>query len=137
LLRLWLLRFAGVSKTKEASKIGTLENPSALGANPDLPGFTQKNLDVHFGGGGYSDHSGDYPEFTKEQYAQRAQELVRSPVGGNVVGYLATKGNYKGSVIRYDTVTEDWVRSGKVGIRTMFKPSEKMVYFELIRGYET
>ena len=74
---------------------------------------------------------------TKEQYAQRAHNLVRSPTSDTVDGYFATKGRYAGSVVRYDRNTGDWVRGGKVGIRTMFKPEEKVVYFEKIRGYET
>ena len=109
---------------------------SATGANSDLPGFTAENLDAHFGGGGDSDHSDQYPGFTKEQYAQRAHDLVRSPVGGNIDGYIAAKGRYKDTIVRFDVNTGDWVRSGKLGIRTMFKPAEGALYFEKIKGYE-
>jgi len=117
--------------------VGTLDNPSALGANPDLPGFTPDNLNAHFGGGGDSDHSDQYPGLTKEQYAQRAHDLVRSPVVGNIDGYLATKGRYEDTIVRYDNTTGDWVRSGKFGIRTMFRPTDGAAYFKKIREYET
>jgi hypothetical protein len=110
---------------------------SATGANPNLPGFTQKNLDKHWGSGGKHDHSKQYPNFTKEQYAQRAHDLVRSPVGEGVEGYAATHGKFKGSVVRYDTSTNDWVRATSNGITTMFKPRNNSAYFEHIAGMET
>ena len=64
---------------EDVNSTGTIGNPSATGANPNLPGFSAKNLDDHWTGG-KSDHSEVYSGFTKEQYAQRAIDLVRSPV---------------------------------------------------------
>ena len=110
---------------------------SATGANPNLPGFSQKNLDNHFGSGLPSDHSAQYVGLTKEQYAQRAVELARSPVGEGVEGYVATYVRFKGSVVRYDTSSNDWVRVAPNGIATMFKPEDSARYFELINQIET
>ena len=92
-------------------EVGTLENPSATGTNPDIPEFSDKNLNRHFGSGLGSDHSGQYPGFTKEQYAQRAIELARKPVCNGIKGYKSTKGKYTGSIVRYDMLTNDWVRA--------------------------
>ncbi|MCL2189507.1 MAG: hypothetical protein FWC16_11415 [Defluviitaleaceae bacterium] len=110
---------------------------SATGANYDLPGFSPSNLDIHFGGGGSSDHCNQYPNISKVQYARLAHELVRKPVGGNIVGYVATKGRNIGSVVRYDKITNDWVRGSHIEIFTMFKPDDKMEYYEKIKSYET
>ena len=101
-------------------------NNSATDANLHLPGFTQKNLDKHFGSGFASDHLKQYPGFTKEQYAQRAHDLVRSAVGDNVLGYKVANGN----IVRFDESTNDFVKGGNSGIRTMFKPDEGTQYFE-------
>ena len=59
---------------------------NASGSNLDLLGFSQKNLDKHFGSGLESDHSDQYPNFTKEQYAQRALDLAQSAVGDGIEG---------------------------------------------------
>ena len=99
---------------------------SAIGANPDLPGFTSKNLEKHFGSGFNSDHSLQYPGFTKEQYAQRAHNLVKSEVCGNILGYKATNG----AIVRFDESTNDFVKGTSTGIKTMFKPDEGTQYFE-------
>lgn len=107
------------------AEIGTLDNPSPMGANPELPGFTAKNLAKHWAGG-ESDHSEDYPGFTKEQYAQRALELARSPVSDHVLGYRAANGD----IVRFDESTNDFVKSSKTGIKTMFKPNGRTRYFE-------
>jgi len=110
---------------------------SETGSNPKLPGFTEENLDRHFGSGGKSEHSQDYPEYTKEQYAQRALELIRSPVGNGIEGYKSTRGKSKGSIVRYDTSTGDWVRGWATGIATMFKPADGASYFERKNEAET
>ena len=98
----------------------------AIGENPDLPGFTNKNLDEHFGSGGKHDHSKQYPDFTKEQYAARAEELSRSSVSEHILGYRCKKGR----VVRFDESTNDFVKVGRHGIMTMFKPDEGTRYFE-------
>ena len=108
---------------------------SATGANPTLPGFTPKALDDHWIGG-KSDHSSEYTGFTKEQYAERALKLARSATDDNIEGYIATKGDYPGSIVRYNKATNDWVRAfPKTGISTMFKP-KRDGYFEFIKNKE-
>lgn len=98
---------------------------SALGENKFECGFTPENLDRHWGG--VSDHSEEYPEFTKEQYGQRALELVQSAADGkNILGYKLSDG----TVVRYDVKTYDFVKGHpKYEIYTMFKPSSKSNYF--------
>jgi len=99
-------------------------NLSSTEANPTIPPMTQKNLDDHWGG--KSDHSDEYEGWTREQYSERATELARSATDENILGYKATDG----SIIRYDKLTNDFVKSGNTGIRTMFKPKRKEVYFK-------
>lgn len=101
---------------------------SATGANRFEKGFSEKNLEKHFGSGGKSDHSAQYPELTQEQYARRALELVQSPADGkNILGYA----NKDGAVVRYDTRTNDFVKGyPQTGIATMFKPSRGRTYFD-------
>ena len=104
--------------------IGTLNNPSALGANPDLPGFTVSNLNNHWVGG-KSDHSKDYSGYTKDQYAKRAHDLVRSKAEGNILGYKAAND----AVVRYDKDANDFVKGMPSGIKSMFKPKRGVPYF--------
>ena len=55
-----------------------------------------------------------------------------------IEGYEATKGSKKGSIVRYNKVTNDWVRAfPETGVATMFKPVDKARYFERIRKIET
>ncbi len=96
---------------------------SATGANPTIPGMTQKALDAHWGG--MRDHSDQYPSFTREQYAERARALVRSPVGSNIDGYKAVNG----AIVRYDKVTNDFVKAFNTGVATMYKPEDGEAYF--------
>ena len=99
---------------------------SSTGANPDLPGFTPKNLDKHFGSGFDSDHCFQYPYFSKQAYAQRAHDLIRSAVSENVLGYKALNGD----IVRFDESTNDFVKGSHKGIKTMFQPDEGTRYFE-------
>ena len=101
----------------------TSENTSAARANPHLKPMAQQNLDAHWGG--KSDHSSEYPDYAKEQYANRATELVRSATSDTILGYKAADG----SIVRFDTKNGDFVKSGELGIRTMFKPSRGLDYF--------
>ena len=111
--------------------------PSSTGANPDIPGFSDKNLEKHFGSNLESDHSQQYTGFTKEQYAQRAVELARSPVGNGIEGYKSARGKFAGSIVRYDSSTNDWVRAYIAsGVATMFKPDEGAEYFEFVAKME-
>lgn len=113
----------------ESGTLHSSQKISATGANRFEKGFSEKNLARHWKGGS-SDHSGQYPGFTKEQYAQRALELVQQPVGGNIHGYKTAKGQ----VVRYDSVTNDYVVGiPKKGIGTMFKPSSGKRYFDRLK----
>jgi len=96
---------------------------SAVGENKNIQPMTQKNLNDHWGG--KSNHSDEYKGWTKEQYFNRATELARSAVGGDILGYKAPDG----SIVRYDRQTNDFVKSGDSGIRTMFKPKRGESYF--------
>ena len=103
---------------------------SSTGANPSIPAFTQKSLDDHWGG--KSDHSGDYPGFTKEQYAERALELVRMPTSESILGYQAMNG----AIVRYDKTTNDFVKGFKTGVATLYKPDGGEDYFKRVMKRE-
>ena len=96
---------------------------SASGANPTLPGFAKNNLYRHWGG--ERDHSMQYPDLDKEGYAKRAEELVRSPVGGDIDGCRLPGG----AIVRYDKKANDYVKGYNKGIATMFKPNDGYEYF--------
>ena len=108
-----------------ASKTGgSSSQVSATGANKFEVGFTAKNLDKHWGG--KSDHSPQYPNMTKEQYAERALSLIQSPTSKTILGYKTPRGE----VVRYDTQSGDFVKGfPKTGIKTMFKPDDAEDYF--------
>ncbi len=106
-------------------------SPSATGANVFKRGFSKRNLDAHFGGS--HDHSHEYPDMTKDQYAERAMTLIQSPVGKGILGYK----NAKGQVARFDTETGDFVKGHPdKGIATMFKPARGKEYFDDWKGKE-
>lgn len=103
---------------------------SPTGANDlEVKGFySQAKLNNH-----WKDHQAMYQKdgiTTKEQYLQRALDLVQSPVGGSIKGHL-TKENH---IVRYDEKTNDFVKANiKRGIITMFKPDEGKIYYENTR----
>lgn len=119
-----------ISKSIDNSNSGGIMKSSpkisALGENKFKRGFSEHNLEKHWSG--ESSHKEQYPEFTKQQYAKRALELIQSKADGkNILGYK----NSKDQVIRYDTKTNDFVK-GKPdkGIATMFKPSGGISYYK-------
>ena len=62
------------------AEVGTLENPSATGENPDIPDMTpaaQANHTKHLRPGK------SYPGMTMEEYVRKSGELARSRVGGD------------------------------------------------------
>ena len=62
--------------------------------------------------------------------------MARSPVGNTVKGYKASSGVNIGSIVRYDSATNDWVRAfPTTGVATMFKPSSDE-YYEFIKSME-
>jgi hypothetical protein len=106
---------------KGSGKLGKL---SATGANPDVPGFTVKGLSKHWGE--IRDHSNQYKELDKEGYANRAAELARKPIGGDINGYKASDG----AIVRYDKKNNDFVKAHDTGVDTMFKPAGGESYFD-------
>ena len=105
---------------------------SPTGENKFLRGFSEKNLDRHWGG--TSDHSAQYPGMTREQYAQAALSLVQSPADGkSILGYSTASG----AVVRYDVTTNDFVKGypGN-GIATMYKPTKGVKYFNAQKAKE-
>lgn len=90
---------------------------SARGSNKFKSGFSDENLNIHWG-----KHKGEYPGMAKAQYAKRALDLVQKPCGGNILGYLSKKGR----VVRYDKATGDFVSGHPdVGIATMMNLTNK------------
>lgn len=71
-------------------------------------------------------HRDEYPNFTIEQYVQRALELLEQPVGENILGHA----DQYGHVIRYDKTTNDFAKWHPYkGIITMFKPEDGEDYY--------
>lgn len=86
---------------------------NSLGSNKFNKGFSEKNLNIHF-----DRHKKEYPHLTKEQYSQRALDLIQMPVGGNILGYVTEEGR----IVRYDKNTNDFVSGDpEIGIATMMK----------------
>lgn len=107
-----------LTSERESGKIQSSPKPSATGANKFEKGFSKHNLNEHWGG--THDHSKQYPGWTKEQYAQRALELVQMPADGvKILGFL----DRDGGIVRYDPISNDFVK-GYIdgGIATMYKP---------------
>lgn len=99
-------------------------NLSATGANNFERGFSRRNLAIHWGG--ERDHSYQYPGLTREEYAQRALEIIQRPCDDNTLGYRTTNNR----IVRYDRTTNDFVSGNpSVGIATMFKPNNAEIYF--------
>ncbi|MDR2167609.1 MAG: hypothetical protein LBE35_07155 [Clostridiales bacterium] len=100
-------------------------NISATGANKFDVGFAKSNLDTHWKGGA-SDHSKEYPGYTKEQYAKEALDLIQSAVTNGIEGYK----NSRGQIVRYDFGRNNFVKGHpNIGIATMFKPDLGAIYF--------
>ena len=100
-------------------------NVSPTGANKFLVrGFkNRQSLNNH-----WKDHGDQYPDFTIEQYEQRALELVESAVDENILGHV----DKNGAVIRYDKSTNDFVKGRPLkGIFTMFKPDDGILHYEI------
>lgn len=115
----------GVDNSEKSGIIKSSAEISAVGANKFDKGFSKHNLDEHWGGS--HDHSAEYPNFTKEQYAERALQLIQSEADGkNILGYKLSDG----TIARYDAKNNDYVKGHpNIGIATMFKPKQKSVYF--------
>lgn len=71
-------------------------------------------------------HQEEYPDFTMEQYVERAVSLAEMPTGGNILGHV----DKDGVIVRYDCKENDFVKANiRKGIRTMFKPDEGEQYY--------
>lgn len=92
---------------------GNKEKEYTKGSNKFERGFSRRNLDVHF-----MKHKEEYPEFSKEEYAERGLQLIQEPIGEKILGYFSQKGR----VVRYDIEKNDFVSgSPNIGIATMMK----------------
>ena len=108
---------------------------SAKGKNIFVRGFKNKQaLNNHWQNG--RTHQEEYAEdgiTTKQQYEARALELAQSPCSDTILGYK----NALGEIVRYDTDKNDFVKGNpNRNIKTLFKPEEKMIYFERMRKAE-
>ena len=75
-------------------------------------------------------HQDEYPDFTMEQYVQRAVSLAEMPTGGNILGHV----DKDGVIVRYDRKENDFVKANvRNGILTMFKPTAGEKYYQSMR----
>ena len=117
---------------RDCAKIKQLTDIDNTAAHKLVKGFEGDILDEHWDGG--SSHKDQYPGWTREQYAQRALELLEMPTSKRIRGYVIKSQNI---IVRYDTKTNDFVK-GHIhnGIITMFKPKSKARYYENKRKQE-
>jgi hypothetical protein len=92
------------------------------GANKFDTGFSEHNLNVHFG-----KHQKEYAEMPKADYSDAAFQLIQSRCGGNIRGYVRENGQ----IVRYNRLTGDLVIGNDradndldIGIATMHKIPE-------------
>lgn len=101
---------------------------SASGPNEFDCGFSPDNLLEHwYGSETVHSHKAEYEKrgMNMKQYGERALELVQMPTSKTILGYK----DKDGCVIRYDTVTKDFVKGHpKKGIKTMFEA--ELSYYE-------
>jgi pyocin large subunit-like protein len=86
-------------------------------------GFAQGQLERHF-----RKHAAEWGagNITRAGYLKRAQSLLRSNVGGDIVGHVRANGD----VLRYNVRTNEFAIGAANGtIRTLFRPSEGMSYW--------
>lgn len=78
-------------------------------------------LDTHF-----TKHGSEFGNITKEEYLKRAQDLINSPAGGNIM----TKTRANGDLLIYNKATNEFtVKASDGTIRTLFKPTDGIDYF--------
>ena len=99
---------------------------SPAGANRfEHQGFTSRQKLLNHWRNGRT-HEKEYPDFTMEQYEQRAIELLEQPTGENILGH-ADKDNH---IVRYDKRTNDFAKGHpQKGVITMFKPKDGEDYY--------
>ena len=108
---------------------------SAKGTNIFVRGFKNKQaLNNHWQNG--RTHQEEYIKdgiTTKQQYEARALELAQSPCSDNILGYK----NADNEIVRYDVLKNDFVKGNpNRNIKTLFKPVDKMKYFEELKEKE-
>lgn len=103
--------------------------PSAKGKNRlQNRGFANRQKLMNHWKNGRT-HQKEYPDFTLEQYEERAVSLAESPVDGNILGHL----DKNGFIIRYDKDNNDFVKAHiKKGVYTLFKPEDELRYYEIM-----
>lgn len=113
------------------------EDVSATGENElRVKGFPSKQkLNNHWRNG--RTHAEEYkPDgiTTKEQYEKRGVELAESAADGKrILGYKTKEG----FICRYDVKKNDYVKADiNKGLRTLFKPTEGIDYFNYWKGKE-
>ena len=108
------------------AKKGDSVTPSPSGANQlQVRGFSSKQKLMNHWKNGRT-HQDEYPDFTMEQYVQRAVSLAEMPTGGNILGHV----DKDGIVVRYDRKENDFVKVNvQKGIVTMFKPRDGEQYY--------
>ena len=95
---------------------------SATGANPSIPDMSPATQARH---AKHLQPDKSYPGMTMEEYVKKSGELARSAVGGDIEGYMASDG----AIVRYNRVTNDWVKAYDTGVASMYKPGRKNTYF--------
>ena len=120
-------RFGEGSTNAEKSDSVT---PSPSGANRlQVRGFTSRQKLMNHWKNGRT-HQDEYPDFTMEQYVQRAVSLAEMPTGGNILGHV----DKDGVIVRYDRKENDFVKANvRNGILTMFKPTAGEKYYQSMR----
>ena len=101
--------------------------PSPCGANRlQVRGFSSRQKLMNHWKNGRT-HQDEYPEFTMEQYVERAVSLSEMPIGGDIFGHV----DKDGIVVRYDRKENDFIKANvKKGIWTMFKPKTGEEYYQ-------
>ncbi len=101
-----------------------LSKIKATGGNHFKRGFSQANLEKHFGKNGK--HTSEYKGWTQEKYNDEALKLVQSATSDDILGYKTEDL----SVVRYRRSTNDFAKGyPETGIATMFKPKDREGYF--------
>jgi len=96
---------------------------SATGVNPSIPEMTAATQLRH---AKHLQKGKSYYGMSMPEYVQKASELVRSAVGGDILGFKESDG----AIVRYNKATRDFVKGYSTGVATMFKPSSGIEYFE-------
>jgi hypothetical protein len=119
---------SGTIPIRDCAKIYQLKEIDDTAAHKLVKGFVDPDLTEHWEGSDRANsHKGQYPEFTMEQYAERAKALAELPVSKNIRGFAILNQNI---IVRYDVKNNDFVKAHiHQGVITMFKPERGLGYF--------